>query len=57
MKEYDQYRIELEAQDIEKILEQWAGEQLKNKGYELDYSQNVSDMPFPDMVAYRGRKI
>ena len=56
MKEYDQYIIELEAEDIEKILEQWAEKQLKDKGYELDYSKNVSEMPFPDM-AYRGRKI
>ena len=56
MKEYDYYRIRLEAQDIEKILKQWAREQLKNMGYELDYSQNVSEMPFPDM-AYIGRKI
>ena len=55
MEEHDLYRIELDAQDIEKIIEQWAEQKLKDKGYKLDYAQNVSEQPFPDM-AYRGKK-
>jgi len=56
MEEHDQYKIELDSQDIEGIVERWAEHMLKEKGYKLDCVQNVSEQPFPDM-AFRGQKI
>jgi len=55
MKEHAEYRIELDGQDIEEIIEQWAEQKLKEKGYTLDSSRNVSGESFPYM-AYRGVK-
>lgn len=53
MKEFDQFRIEFDSQDIEKIVEDHARKLLKEKGYELDHSFKEPGDFYPD-VSFRG---
>jgi hypothetical protein len=54
MVELEQFRIELNADDIKEILQSWGSERLEEKGYEFDHFWH--DEPFP-LVTIRGVKI
>jgi ABC-type metal ion transport system substrate-binding protein len=48
-------KIELSAQDAEKIITEYIENQMEQNGYKLEYSRN-EDGPFPDTF-WRGKKI
>lgn len=51
-----QIKLEITGQEIEKLVEDHARQLMREQGYELDYSRNESEQPFPDMM-YRGQPI
>lgn len=56
MKEFDQYRIELTAKDVEDIVTNHMSNYLRAKGYNMDYAFKDSGDSYPE-VHFRGVKL